>query len=85
MKQIVNKIALGEGDAAFVPATEVKGATAEKVQVIAVPESVNVIGTWPVAVVKRSVHKDLAETFIQFILSKEGQEILQKHGFLPAV
>lgn len=82
VKQIVNKIVLGEGDAAFVYATDVEGMT-DKVHVIAVPDTVNVTGTYPVAVVTQSAHKDLAETFIQFLLSREGQEILHRHGFLP--
>ncbi|MDI3256294.1 MAG: molybdate ABC transporter substrate-binding protein [Kyrpidia sp.] len=84
VKQIVNKIALGEGDAAFVYGTDVQGSAADKVQVISVPESVNVTAAYPIAVVKRSEHKDLAEAFIQLILSKEGQDILKKHGFLAA-
>lgn len=83
VKQIVNKIALGEGDAAFVYGTDVQGATAEKVNVISVPESVNVTGAYPIAVVKQSSHKDLAESFIQFLLSREGQDILHQYGFIP--
>jgi molybdate transport system substrate-binding protein len=83
VKQIVNKIVFGEADAAFVYGTDVRGTTADKVHVIAVPDSVNVTATYPIAVVKHSAHKDQAEAFIAFILSKEGQDILHSNGFLP--
>jgi molybdate transport system substrate-binding protein len=83
VKQIVNKIVLGEGDAAFVYRTDARGKTAEKVLVIPVPNRVNVTVKYPIAVVKHSTHQNLAETFIQFILSKEAQDILHSNGFIP--
>ncbi|CAB3392170.1 molybdate ABC transporter substrate-binding protein [Kyrpidia spormannii] len=84
VKQIVSKIALGEGDAAFVYATDVDGSAGSKVQIIPVPNPVNVTATYPMAVVTRSAHPDLAGEFVNFVLSKEGQASLQNHHFLPA-
>ncbi len=83
VKQIVNKIVLGEGDAAFVYRTDAQGATADKVRVIPVPKSVNVEVAYPIAVMKQSAHKDLAKAFVEFILSREAQDILHSNGFDP--
>lgn len=83
VKQIVSKVALGEADAAFVYRTDAMGGNQDKLQVIPVPDSVNVTATYPITVVKRSAHPDAAQAFVQFVLSKAGQEILQENGFLP--
>ncbi|MCL6599732.1 MAG: molybdate ABC transporter substrate-binding protein [Alicyclobacillus macrosporangiidus] len=83
VKQIVSKVALGEADAAFVYRTDAMGGNRDKLQVIPVPDPVNVTATYPITVVGRSAHQDAAQAFVQFVLSKAGQEILQENGFLP--
>jgi molybdate transport system substrate-binding protein len=83
VKQIVNKIVFGEGDAAFVYATDVHGKMGDKVRVIPVPTNVNVTATYPIAVLKQSAHKDLAQEFVQFVLSREAQDVLHSYGFTP--
>ena len=40
--------------------------------------------TEPVAILKTSKNPDAARAFVSFILSKEGQELAAKQGFLPA-
>ena len=40
--------------------------------------------TEPVAILKTTKNPDAAKTFVSFILSKEGQELAAKQGFLPA-
>jgi molybdate transport system substrate-binding protein len=84
VKQIVTKVALGEGDAAFVYATDVTGKAASDVTMVDVPEQLNFVASYPIAAVKNREASPEARSFIDFLLSSKGQEIMQKHGFLPA-
>ncbi|MDQ1567201.1 MAG: Bacterial extracellular solute-binding protein, partial [Actinomycetota bacterium] len=38
---------------------------------------------YPIAKLKQSSHADVAQAFIDFILSNNGQAILARYGFLP--
>ena len=79
VRQVLDYVIRGEVDAGFVYATDAAIAR-EKVQVIATLEKHKPI-LYPVAVVAATQKKDLAQRFIAFVLSKEGQEILSKYGF----
>jgi molybdate transport system substrate-binding protein len=82
-KAVVQKVLLGEADAGIVYVTDVTPGVASDIRAIAIPEDVNVIATYPIAVMAGSVHADLAKEFEDFVLSSEGQRVLQSHGFLP--
>ncbi len=69
----------GEVDAGFVFATDAALAK-DKVQLVATLAKHQPI-LYPIAVVAATQKKDLAQRFIDFVLSKEGQEILSKYGF----
>jgi molybdate transport system substrate-binding protein len=47
---------------------------------ISIPDELNVIATYPIAVTKDATKPAQAQAFIQFILSPQGQEILMKWG-----
>jgi molybdate transport system substrate-binding protein len=79
VRQVLDYVSRGEVDAGFVFATDAAVAR-EKVQVVATLEKHKPI-LYPVAVVAATQKKDLAQRFIDFVLSKEGQEILSKYGF----
>jgi molybdate transport system substrate-binding protein len=53
------------------------------VSLIEIPDDVNVIATYPIAVVTGSQEADLAQRFVDFVLG-DGQHTLADHGFLPA-
>jgi len=40
--------------------------------------------TEPIAILKTAKHPEAAQAFIDFVLSKEGQQLAAKQGFLPA-
>jgi iron(III) transport system substrate-binding protein len=40
--------------------------------------------TEPVAILKSSKNPEAAKAFVDFILSKEGQELALKQGYIPA-
>src|SRR4029077_15343512 len=84
VKAIVTKVALGEADAGFVYVSDVTPAMRGKLRRISIPDDANVIAAYPVAVAKNAPHADAAQAFVDFLLTREGQAILVRHGFLPA-
>jgi molybdate transport system substrate-binding protein len=84
VRQVATKIGLGEGDAAIVYKSDVTPDLAPDVQQIDIPDTFNVLASYPIAPVADSEHTDVAEAFIAFILSPDGQAILEKWGFGPA-
>jgi molybdate transport system substrate-binding protein len=83
VKSVVSKIELGEADAGIVYVTDVTAAGG-KVAGVPIPDSVNVIATYPIVAVKGTKNSALANAFIAYVLSADGQATLQSFGFLPA-
>lgn len=81
VKGVVNKVALGEADAGIVFLTDAQSA-AGKLQFIAIPDNINVEAKYPIAPLKASPNLAAAESFVQFVLSDEGQAVLNRYGFL---
>lgn len=82
VKAVVQKVQLGEADAGFVYKTDVTAAVASKLQVIDIPDNFNVIAEYPIAVTKNSAHQSDAQAFVQYVLSSDGQAVLNKYKFL---
>ena len=82
VKQVVAKVQLGEADAGIVYSSDVTPAVRGAVQVLAIPESFNVIARYPIAVVREAPNAAGARAFVDYVLSPAGQAILTKHGFL---
>jgi len=82
VKSVVNKVQLGEVDAGFVYQTDVTAAVSDKVKMITIPDDFNVIAQYPIAVTKSSTHASDAQAFVQYILSPEGQGVLQQYHFI---
>jgi molybdate transport system substrate-binding protein len=83
VKSVVGKIELGEADAGIVYVTDVKAAGG-KVTGVPIPDAVNVFATYPIVAVKGAKNSSLADAFIAYVLSADGQAMLQSFGFLPA-
>jgi molybdate transport system substrate-binding protein len=79
---VLSKVAMGEADAGIVYVTDVRAAGG-KVEGVAIPQSSNVTVRYPIAVVKHAPHPAAAATFVEFVLSPEGQRLLAGFGFLP--
>ena len=82
VKAVVNKVQLGEVDAGFVYVTDVTAAVSNKIKMIDIPDNFNVIAQYPIAVTKSSAHGSDARAFVQYILSPEGQAVLQQYHFI---
>jgi molybdate transport system substrate-binding protein len=52
-------------------------------QKIEIPAENNVAAKYPLAALNQAKNSDLAQAFIAYVLSTDGQAILQKWGFLP--
>jgi molybdate transport system substrate-binding protein len=81
VKAVVTKVQLGEVDAGFVYVTDA-GAAKDKVTMIQIPDTFNVIAQYPIAVTKSSAHASDAQAFMQYILAKDAQDVLQQYGFI---
>lgn len=80
---VVAKIASGEADAGIVYVSDVTETVAPTVRAVAIPDDVNVIATYPIAVVEGSRGADLARAFVRYVSGQEGQATLRSFGFLP--
>ena len=81
VRQAAAKVALGEADAAIVYATD--AAVTEGIRVIDIPDAYNIEAAYTIAVVKGSAQRELAERFLEFVLSDEGRATLARYGFRP--
>jgi molybdate transport system substrate-binding protein len=80
---VVAKITAGEGDAAIVYESDVTSSVAPDVTAVEIPDDVNVIVTYPIAVVTGTSDTDTAQAFVDYVTGSEGQATLAEFGFLP--
>lgn len=80
VRAVLAKVTLGEADAAFVYATDAAVA-AEHMRVIAIPDSLNVVAEYPIAVLATGAAQPEASRFVDLVLSADGQAILKRRGF----
>jgi molybdate transport system substrate-binding protein len=83
VRQVLTKVAMGEGDAGIVYKTDAL-TMPDKVEVIEIPASINVVAEYPIAVLKAAPHADLARDFVKLVLSKEGAKVWSAAGFNAA-
>jgi molybdate transport system substrate-binding protein len=80
VKGIVSKVTLGEADAGVVYRTDVLAA-ADEAEGVDIPADINVQAAYPIAVTKDAGNAELANAFLAFVRSTDGQRILQTYGF----
>ena len=84
VRQVVAKVNLGEADAAVVYRSDVTPEVAANVRLLDVPDRFNTSASYPIAVLEDASHPAAARAFMAYVLSPEGQAVLEKWGFLPA-
>lgn len=82
VKAVVTKVQLGEADAGFVYLTDVTTSVSSKVKELTIPDNYNVIAEYPIATVNSSKDATDAQAFVQYVLSSDGQAVLQKYKFI---
>ena len=80
MKGIVGKLALGEADAGFVYATDVRAASS-RLLAIPLPQRSQPTVRYEVAVVKGSNNREAAFELVADLLRTEGRRELEQAGF----
>jgi molybdate transport system substrate-binding protein len=83
VKGVLTKVALGEADAGIVYVTDIKAGGA-RVAGVDIPDDQNVVARYPIALVKGAgpaANPSGGRAFIEFIVSKEGQDVLKSFGF----
>jgi len=81
VKQVVAKVQLGEADAGIVYTSD--AISTSDLKTLEIPNDLNVIAKYPIAVLTKTANPDLAAQFIAYVLSSDGQNILSKWGFMP--
>lgn len=81
VKAVLTKVELGEADAGIVYVTDAVSAGG-RAQGVAIPDSDNVIASYPIVIVKGARHVSAAREFVKLVLSAKGQRVLRRFGFL---
>lgn len=83
VRQVSAKIQLGEADAGFVYRSDVTPPVARQVKILTLPDSCNVLSSYPIALLKDAPNPGLAGEFLKLVLSPQGQGVLKAYGFIP--
>ncbi len=82
VRQVLDYLIRGEIQSGFVYATDAKKG-GENIEIVATMPLEKPI-TYPIGILKDAAEPKLAKTFIDFVLSPEGQKLLQARGFSSA-
>lgn len=82
VRQVAAKVALGEADAGIVYSSDVTPDIRESVLQLDIPDAYNVIAEYPIAVVEGTIDAELAQSFVSYVRSDAGQDVLQRWGFV---
>ncbi|MCK9795870.1 molybdate ABC transporter substrate-binding protein [Isoptericola sp. 4D.3] len=80
---VLGKVVAGEADAGIVYVTDV-AAAGDDVEGVELPEAADAVNTYPIATVTHGddgARADLAQEFVDLVLSDDGRRTLAGHGF----
>jgi molybdate transport system substrate-binding protein len=80
VKSVLAKLTEGEADAGLVYATDAVAA-GDQVETLPIPGSARQTTSYPIAPLTQSTHADLAQAFVDLVLSQAGQKVLHQAGF----
>jgi molybdate transport system substrate-binding protein len=81
VRQVVAKVLLGEADAAVVYSTDVTPSSAPDLMVVPIPDDLNTLATYSIALVTNGPQAELGQAFIDLVMSPAGQAILGTWSF----
>jgi molybdate transport system substrate-binding protein len=84
VRQVLDYVARGEVDAGLVYSTDAMVRAKEVKVVMKLPEGSHQPVVYPIGVIKGTKEESLSKAFVDLVLSQDGQEILNKYGFIPA-
>jgi molybdate transport system substrate-binding protein len=80
VKSVLTQVELGSVDAGMVYVTDVMAA-GTKVKGVTIPAKDNASTLYPIATISDSKHKSIAQSFVAYVLSPAGQQVLTAAGF----
>ncbi|MGO4258087.1 molybdate ABC transporter substrate-binding protein [Marmoricola sp. RAF53] len=80
VKDVLAKVTSGEADAGLVYVTDVKAA-GDAVRGVPFAESSSAVNVYPITTIDETKNDDLAESFVELVLSDQGQAVLAAAGF----
>lgn len=82
VSQLVSKIALGEADAGFAYQSDISPKLSGQVSRVVIPDQYNVVAEYPIGRLLEAENPGDASNFIEFVISPEGQAVLENYGFI---
>ena len=80
VRQVLNKVSLGEADAGIVYRTDARSAK-DAVQIIDILPDLNVIAEYPIVAALKASAPDLAKEWVELVTGPTGQATLGEFGF----
>jgi molybdate transport system substrate-binding protein len=84
VRAAVGRVALGDADATFGYASDYTPDIRDRVEVIEIPDDLNIVATYSIATLEGARSPGLAREWVDLVVSEEGQRVLEKWGFEPA-
>jgi ABC-type molybdate transport system substrate-binding protein len=81
VRDVLAKLALGELNAGIVYVSDTVAA-GDQVHVVDIPDEANVVASYPVAVLAEG-DQALGSAFVAYLISEEGQRLLERYGIQP--
>ena len=81
VKAAANRVAVGDADATIVYTSDATPDLRERVETIEIAEELNVVATYPITVLEGAQSPELAQQWVDLVLSDEGQRVLESYGF----
>ena len=82
VRDVLTRVQLGEADAGIVYVSDVTADVAGDVEIVEIPDDVNILASYPIAPVADG-NQELAAAFIAYVLGPDGQATLAEFGFMP--
>lgn len=83
VRAVLNKVVLGEADAGIVYTSDA-AAQGRKVQKIVIPDPLNVLSSYQIAILADGAKSEHSQNFVDYVLGAQGQQVLVAHGFVAA-
>ena len=80
----VNRVAVGDADATFGYASDFTPDVRDKVEVVPIPQELNIVATYPIAALRDAESPKLAREWVELVTGEQGQRVLQRWNFEPA-
>jgi molybdate transport system substrate-binding protein len=85
VRAVLAKVQLGEADAGIVYSSDISRVAAARVGRINIPDALNTIAAYPIAPLVDAPSGQLAQRFVEYVLSADGQRLLADYGFIPVI